>query len=175
MWIGCACGAGIKIPFKTARKLLIEEAEQFCSASCLLSYIKGFEGKPHASWVSDSSAAKLPLEGKDVWDEDYRMFFRSKYEIDVARFLTLSKIEWKYEAYTLWMGIMQYTPDFYLPLSGFMLEVKGRWLGSGKKKFRKAIKKGYPLLLISEHIIKDIRKCVSSMPTTNQTGSLLTP
>ncbi len=103
------------------------------------------------------------------------MFFRSQFEVEVAKFLTARKIKWEYEKWTLDLGDQKYTPDFYLPEKALMLEVKGRWLGGGKKKFRKAIKKGYPLLLIPEHIIKDIRKCVSSIPKSGVNEVLSTP
>ncbi len=171
MWIGCNCGKGIKIPLKTARKLLIEEAEQFCSASCLLSYIKSFK---EVSRVFSLYEATLPQTG-EVWDGHHQMFFRSQFEVEVAKFLTARKVKWEYEKWTLNLGDQKYTPDFYLPEKALMLEVKGRWLGGGKKKFRKAIKKGYPLLLIPEHIIKDIRKCVSSIPKSNVNKVLSTP
>lgn len=172
MFIGCNCGKGIKIPLKTARKLLIEEAEQFCSASCLLSYIKEFDARS-ANYLPLRSAV-LPQTG-EVWDDHHQMFFRSQFEVDVAKFLTEAKIVWEYEKHTLILGNQRYTPDFYLTDKALMLEVKGRWLGGGKKKFRKAVKKGYPLLLIPEHIIKDIRKCVSSTPKTNVNKVLSTP
>ena len=118
--------------------------------------------------------ATLPQTG-EVWDDCHQMFFRSWFEVDVAKFLTACKIKWEYEKWTLDLGDQKYTPDFYLPGKALMLEVKGRWLGGGKKKFRKAIKKGYPLLLIPEHIIKDIRKCVSSTPKPNVNKVSSTP
>ncbi len=61
-------------------------------------------------------------------------FMRSSYELNFARFLTLSGICWKYESKTFELGNTTYTPDFYLPESDCYIEIKGWWRDIAKRK-----------------------------------------
>jgi hypothetical protein len=60
------------------------------------------------------------------------VFFRSGWEANVARILTLQNREWQYEPTTFWFesikrGTTSYKPDFFLPQENKYIEVKGRW------------------------------------------------
>ena len=59
---------------------------------------------------------KEGIRAKSGFREDLQQYFRSGWEANVARILTLLQIEWIYEdkVFTLSNG-MRYLPDFYLP------------------------------------------------------------
>jgi len=86
-----------------------------------------------------------------------RLWFRSNYEKVVAEFFDLNKIKWEYESRGFPLGGKGsfYVPDFFLPEHGYLVEAKGLWRGSGKKKFLRA-SKTLPILLLQERIIKDL-------------------
>jgi len=92
--------------------------------------------------------------------------FRSQWEIAIAKFLDAYGFNWRYESLKLpyFDSIKQrlaYTvPDFYLPDSGKIIEVKGRWLNSQKTKDKLIgiSSQGFAPVLIGESEMKLITK-----------------
>lgn len=91
-------------------------------------------------------------------DDLGKIFFRSRWEANYARFLNLLKANgeiraWEYEADTFWFeairrGIRSYTPDFKVrDRSGatYYVEVKG-WMDPKSKTKLKRMKKYYPAI-----------------------------
>jgi len=64
-----------------------------------------------------------------------KIYFRSLWEANFAKFLDLSEIAWHYESKAFDLGTATYTPDFYLVDFDCYVEIKGRWQGLAKKKF----------------------------------------
>jgi len=76
------------------------------------------------------------------------MYFRSKVEANIARFFNFTNIEWQYEPKEFFFdgirkGSVSYKPDFYLPMKGEWIEVKG-WFDSKSITKLKRFKKYYP-------------------------------
>jgi hypothetical protein len=79
-------------------------------------------------------------------------YFRSRWEANIARYLTFSKRRWQYEAKTFWFlevksGIRSYTPDFYLPNENIYIEVKGYMDQDSKTKLNR-MQKYYPKIVV---------------------------
>jgi len=74
---------------------------------------------------------------RQIWSKDLNEFFRSEYELIVAGFLTYANVNYVYEALSVAVGKKHYIPDFYLPDSGVLLEVKGLWMQGSKAKMKK--------------------------------------
>lgn len=76
------------------------------------------------------------------------IYFRSRWEANVARFYNFMKIKWEFEPKTFYFkdikrGCVSYTPDFYLPEEDRWVEVKG-WMDSKSKTKLKRFKKYFP-------------------------------
>lgn len=78
-------------------------------------------------------------KGSFVWKGGYYrgIWMRSNWEINIAKWLDLSNIKWKYEQKTFDLGNTTYTPDFYLPEFKCYLEIKGWFSLKMKKKINK--------------------------------------
>jgi hypothetical protein len=96
----------------------------------------------------------VPAHG-DYFDKITNKFYRSWYEVYVARFFRHKKIDFMYEEIGLRIGKTKiYTPDFFLPSKGLFVEVKGRWYMSAKTKFRNATNE-FPIALLPAHLWKE--------------------
>jgi len=122
----------------------------------------GFYGKSH----SDESLAKIStsssknarrgkdsnLYGKKYWP-DRKLFkyngktFRSKWEVDVAKYFDKNNIKWEFESKIFEINDSTYTPDFYLPDEDKLIEVKGYWYKDAINKYNK-FKEIYPEIKI---------------------------
>ena len=60
--------------------------------------------------------------------------FRSKLEADWARAFDALGVRWDYEHEGAYHGTVYYMPDFYLPASQQIVEVKGQWLPDDCRK-----------------------------------------
>jgi len=83
--------------------------------------------------------------------------FRSLYEYFVAMWLKDRGIRCMYEPFTFTWGTKEYTPDFFLPTHGCLLEVKGKWGASQKTKlmrFREQFPR-IPVLVVTWLIHED--------------------
>ncbi len=88
---------------------------------------------------------------KNIW-------MRSSWELNFARFLTLSNIRWQYESKTFDLKNTTYTPDFYLPKFDLHIEIKGFWRTDAKKKFRKfrRLYKNIRIEVLNKNKLKEI-------------------
>ncbi len=71
-------------------------------------------------WIDNVMASKRKVI---KW---YGENFRSWWEVKFATWLKKNKIAYKYEPFRFMLGVRKsYTPDFYLPVAGLFVEVKG--------------------------------------------------
>lgn len=152
---GCYCGAGFFADRK--RVGIVESVEQFCSVKCLLSFLEAKKDPDRTTFVLKNTFPIHVQDGYEVYSRKLDLWFRSKFELSVASFFTFCGIPWSYEC----RGVpfagrgSFYVPDFLLADYGFLVEVKGRWIGSGRKKFLRASKK-LPFILIQNHLAKEL-------------------
>ncbi len=99
-----------------------------------------------------------PSYGKVKPGEYQGILFRSQWEIKTAEFLDKYGFSWEYEAVRIEyfdstrQRNANTVPDFYLPGTGVILEVKGRWLESQQTKDKLAgiRASGFATVLIGE-------------------------
>jgi hypothetical protein len=146
-------------------KLLSHKAIQFCSISCVLSFIqRKYVIKNYLVSDKKSPFVQSPYE---IWDEITEDWYRSWYEVYVARFLRLNNIYAEYESRAILYNFSgghcrKYTPDFWLPQYKLYIEVKGLWRMSAKKKFETVINDigSDRLILLPWHLHNEFkRKC----------------
>lgn len=80
------------------------------------------------------------------------MFFRSKWEANIARYYNFIKVEWEYESkefeFPIKRGMRFYKSDFYLKATDVYVEVKG-WMDKKSQTKLKRMKKYYPDVTIN--------------------------
>ena len=159
MYYGCYCGAGFELLLKS-KMVSVDGVEQFCSAACLLKFLKE---TGNSDRLLDIIAKTNPVPhslgvGAGAYDAETDTWFRSGYEIIVSKFFDYHKIKWTYEARSVpFKGRGFYVPDFLLQAHGYLVEVKGRWTGKGKRKFIETAKQ-LPVILIQDYLVKDIKR-----------------
>jgi len=126
----CWCGCEFRIVPSKAKHVL-SEFEMFCSEECLINYINNVDPRPpsitrNSPHISDTYSDYDPVTKK---------FYRSGYEVVMARCLANHDIEFEYEAHSFFLNGRYYTPDFYIPEAELYIECKGLWKGQGKQKF----------------------------------------
>lgn len=99
--------------------------------------------------------------------EDLGIFFRSRWEANIARLLNKFNILWQYEPHRFKYpdnedGILSYCPDFYLPDSDIWLEIKG-WMDETSIKRIAMFKEYYPeeykkLVIVDEPLYLELEK-----------------
>lgn len=116
----------------------------YCTIGCVTGHIQSMPN------VSERSGVKsiLSQNSNDRWDKITDKWYRSNYEVYVARYLKSLSAKWEYETVSLRLGSATYTPDFYLPEKDLFIEVKGLWASSSKKKFHMAVAAGYNMILL---------------------------
>ncbi len=102
--------------------------------------LKGFKDK--AAWKNPRAISK-----KGKREDLGGVYFRSKFEANVARYFNFLNVQWQYELkefeFPLNRGIRFYTPDFYLPETDRWIEVKG-WFDRESLVRLKRFKRYYP-------------------------------
>lgn len=98
---------------------------------------------------------KPPRHGKK---EKYKeIWFRSSWEVRVAKFLDLNEIIWEYEPETFLVSErLSYTPDFYLLEFGVYLEVKGYFRNERALEKFNLFAKDHIIMLIRKQQMKDL-------------------
>lgn len=151
---GCCCGNGFHVTKKEC-SLLIPVVDQFCSADCFLYFISlqakfknGSQPNAKSPFVSDVF---------DVWDDITNRYYRSWYEVYVARCLWFNEINFEYETRFIFVKNRPYTPDFWLPEYRSFIEVKGFWGMSSKKKFKMALSVEDRLFLLPWHLYSSFK------------------
>jgi hypothetical protein len=147
---------------------LVEGVEQFCSVDCFLKYVGNlpvFDGE-----CEPICKSPFVSENFEIWDAVTGAYYRSWFEVHVARCLQAERIEFAYETQCIFIRRGHYTPDFWLPLYATYIEVKGYWGVSGKKKYRDALKMGKNVILLPWHLASDFRKRYGE---TNERNSIV--
>ncbi len=95
------------------------------------------------------------------------IFFRSRWEANLARLFNKFEIEWLYENKRFQFpeeddNVISYCPDFYLPNLDIWVEVKG-WMDDASVKRLERLKKYYPdeyekLVIVDEKLYYELEK-----------------
>lgn len=152
MKLNCYCGRGVEISPKNF-KYLLYGFELFCGPECFLEYIQDFTPKP------TTLKARNPFVSSpfDCWDHETNQFYRSFFEIYIARFFKRNSIRFYYEPYSFFLTSKYYTPDFYLLEKDLYIEVKGLWNSGAKDKIREA-EKGINISVLPAYLQKEFEK-----------------
>ncbi len=140
----CYCGSEIDL-IASKRNKFSTRVPLYCTLACLTQHIESFV--PH-DLIPAGTKSILSQATNDIWDPITKLWYRSKYEVYVARYLKSLSYKVEYETRSLHFGTATYTPDFYLPDRSLFIEVKGLWSGSSKKKFHAAVDAGYHIILV---------------------------
>lgn len=132
--------------------------------------------------ISKSLARELGLLPGDTKKKKYQsgkradlgnIFFRSKWEANIARYFNFVGTKWEYEPKEFFFdgirkGCVSYKPDFYLPEEDRWVEVKGYMDQKSKTKLKR-FAKYYPeeaakLEIIDKKKYKEFEKYSSLIP-----------
>ena len=140
----CWCGKKFKTNNKDSLNML-DNFELFCSYECLLQYIE------QSTIKVPTIARNSPKVGLDFvqYDVVTKAFYRSLYEVWMARCLRQHNVNFKYEPHSFFIDGHYYTPDFYLPDKEIYIECKGLWHVGSKTKVRKLAENANVILLPS--------------------------
>jgi len=158
MYYGCWCKKGFEHKSRKKARLVLD-SELFCCSECFLDFLSVNGNKRRSSEILSGTFPVSLCVPTGSYSPSLKTWFRSGYEKIAAEFFKAHKIDWVYESRGVpFKGKGNfYVPDFFLPKHGYLVEVKGLWLGSGKGKFLRASKK-LPILLLQERIIKDFSR-----------------
>jgi hypothetical protein len=152
MRLNCYCQKGVEIPPKTF-KYVLDGFDLFCGPDCFLKFIKEFQGQE----ILLNPRGPFVTRVFEVWDYDTNQFYRSMFEVYVARFFKDNGFQFYYEPHTFRLGSHLYTPDFYLSDQKLYVEVKGRWNSGAKQKIREAAK-GINLAVLPAYLQPEFAK-----------------
>lgn len=103
--------------------------------------------------------------------QDLGMFFRSRWEANIARLLNQYHIAWEYEPVRFRFpdcgdNVLSYRPDFYLPDFDIWIEVRG-WFDENSRKRSARFAEYYPeenakLIMIDETLYDELEKQYAS-------------
>lgn len=151
----CYCGDGFFLPQRD-RKSIIDGIDLFCGVTCFITYLCTF---PFGKHLKDTGlVAPCVPELKELYDPVTRKWYRSWYEIYVARCLFYLGYHFDYEVWGVEVDTMMYTPDFWLKDLRLFIEVKGAWGMSSKTKFVRAGRQGYSVTLLPWYLFKGFKK-----------------
>jgi hypothetical protein len=114
--------------------------------------VDGVRGEKGLALLGTDKPEKAPAETSNPFVKAQRgrrpdlgnIFFRSKWEANVARYLTFIGCRWEYETKTFEFpikhGITRYKPDFHLLDQGEYWEVKGYLDAPSKTKLKRMAK-----------------------------------
>jgi hypothetical protein len=140
----CWCGKKFSVTKKDFLNVL-DDFELFCSYECLLEYIGQCEKIP-PTIQKNSPKVGLDFEQYDVVT---KAFYRSLYEVWLARCFKKHNVNFKYEPHSFFINGKYYTPDFYIPDKEIYIECKGLWYSGSKTKVQKLSEKANVILLPS--------------------------
>lgn len=152
MKLNCYCNKGINISPKNF-KFLLYGFELFCGPECFLKYIQEFTPEPTLL----EPRGPFVSEPMDCWDHETDRFYRSFFEIYIARFLKRNNIQYYFEPHSFFLKTHFYTPDFYLPKQDLYIEAKGRWNSGAKGKIKEA-SKGINIVVLPAYLQREFEK-----------------
>ena len=101
------------------------------------------------------------------------IFFRSSWEVKVAKFMDEKDIIWEYEPETFRVAEnLTYLPDFYLPEYGIYLEVKGYFRRPSQLEKFNLFASNYIIMLIRKDQMKDLNSIVRFINENSQKESV---
>lgn len=155
MLLKCYCGGEVDLT-TDKRNQLLADVQVYCLPECFAHYILN---QPETSGGLVKHVLHQQQITGDLYDKTTNGWYKSWFEVYVARFFRAENIEAKYEERTLPVPRGRvYTPDFWLPKYDLYVEVKGLWLAAGKKKFKAAMKAGYHMALLPWYLEHFFRK-----------------
>jgi hypothetical protein len=108
-----------------------KKTNNYNAKRCWACYVKFNRGSRHHLF------GKKPNHGNFI--KYNKIWFRSSWEANFAKWLDLSGIKWEYEPKAFELKIKgkntTYTLDFYLPKFDCWIEIKGWWRDDAKEKF----------------------------------------
>jgi hypothetical protein len=138
----------------------------FCSPECVYQYIEN-----RCEILDPMKVRKGTMERPAAYDVDkLDMCFRSKFEGVFALWATYQGLTWDYECVAIphekerW-----YNPDFLIDKK-VMVEIKGKWLGAGKKKLIQAKNSGHEIILIPYYMEPMFRKVTEKLQRRERNG-----
>lgn len=161
----CYCNMGFNVD-KRDKLTCVPGVDEYCSPDCILFHIRSYE---NGSSIAKLNRDMLSIDGAsisdilcmdkgEVYSEKHQCCFRSRWEMEVADWLTKCGISIMYEPFCFEVGEGYYCPDF-LTTNGVFIEVKGKW-GFGSKQKVKRFKDKYssiPLIVIPYYLRKQIK------------------
>jgi hypothetical protein len=149
----CTCGKGLYVD-QYKRNQILSGYPEFCCSECFLQHVKQLPSVVGAPEYRRSTIS----QPHERWDSITKGFYRSWYEVFLARCFSEEGIRFEYEGYTIDLNGPTYTPDFYLLDKGVFVETKGMWLSASKKKLKMALSAGHRVLLLPAYLEKDFRR-----------------
>ena len=140
----CWCGADIKLGKREEMNAILD-FDLFCSAECLVEYIKT---ATKAKTLITKHPSKVNYDFQH-YDFTTKRLYRSFFEVWLARCFYKNNITFEYEPHSFFVGGRYYTPDFYIPEKEIYIECKGLWNNGGRKKVKDLNEKTHLLLLPS--------------------------
>lgn len=115
--------------------------KKICSFDCFLKFVKE---QPIDHEFLRFFYSTVHINVSDYFDRTHYSVrlgigFRSGIEVQCAEKLYDAGIPFNYEQFKVASGKGFYTPDFFIPDPGLIIEVKGVWYPNGKKKFSHAL------------------------------------
>lgn len=125
----------------------MQYSPKVCSAECLKKYL--LMNKKYNSM--DEMRGRI--KGVEIFYNITTGDFRSKIEMDVAKFFIDNNIDYEFEEAALMYRKRMYLPDFYLPQYSVFVEIKDSvWEAYAYTKF-KTFEKRVPLILITRQLL----------------------
>ena len=129
----------------------------------IINRISNYRRKNRVYTIAENAYSRC----KGGFREDLNQYFRSRWEANIARYLSFLNIKWEYEKHRfsfneIKSGILSYMPDFYLPELDVWIEVKG-WMNEVSKLRLKYFEQFYSdefkkLILVDDKKYYEIEK-----------------
>lgn len=105
-------------------------------------------------------AGKIRLPGPNAWHKQkYKgIVMCSSWEVAFAKWCDGNKIKWRYEPKRFSIPSGSYTPDFYLPVYDFWIEIKGAMMSDPMRRFFE-FKESYPengIALLDRDLLREV-------------------
>src|SRR3990167_2251521 len=101
--------------------------------------------------------------------------FRSSYEVRFAKIMDAHGIVWQYEPKRFYLGTCSYLPDFYLPVLGVFVEVKGYFSEDSQRKIAlfRSLHPEHPLVVVMKRTLVTMEALDGSSSVEDQVIGLV--
>lgn len=148
-----------------------KEPPFFCCAKCAVEWVLYLDGGQYPAGMEGCSYNLFnPLRTTDIYSPEFNIYFRSHYEVFVAKILDWNNLSFEYEKWFFKVGKTFYNPDFLVQKeNGYVfIEVKGLFEPGAKKKIRlyhTEYGNQIPLVLFSWNLFSGFRKMLNESKT----------